>query len=219
MPRSRKSRAIPLLTLWAFVACYGENLYLYLSCWTVYIHGPYKIKWSARITEIITESTRKRKLGQWPVKLKENQVVKLFRIIRIHLRISHISFFFINKRILHGLFQWNDFTWQVLLNTCCCLPDSDKISAKVKQVWRKIIPRSQMYYRPPSIFALKTSKLMLLISAFPSHSFVIYFPDIERNLRDVTQWLPVSLSLSVVLYFSPKKNIYWTSPGINCCWI
>ena len=29
MPRSRKSRAIPLLALWASVACYRENLYLY----------------------------------------------------------------------------------------------------------------------------------------------------------------------------------------------
>ena len=30
MPRSWKCRAIPLPTLWAFVACYRENLYLYL---------------------------------------------------------------------------------------------------------------------------------------------------------------------------------------------
>ena len=29
-PRSWKGRAIPLLTLWAFVSCYRENLYLYL---------------------------------------------------------------------------------------------------------------------------------------------------------------------------------------------
>jgi hypothetical protein len=28
MPRSWKGRAIPLLTLWATVACYRENLYL-----------------------------------------------------------------------------------------------------------------------------------------------------------------------------------------------
>jgi hypothetical protein len=29
--RSWKSRAVPLLTLWASVACYRENLYLYLT--------------------------------------------------------------------------------------------------------------------------------------------------------------------------------------------
>ena len=31
VPRSWKCRAIPLLTIWVFVACYKENLYLYHS--------------------------------------------------------------------------------------------------------------------------------------------------------------------------------------------
>ena len=29
VPRSRKSRVIPLLTLWAFMACYGSTIYNY----------------------------------------------------------------------------------------------------------------------------------------------------------------------------------------------
>ena len=35
MPRSWKGRAIPLLTLWASVACYRENLYLYLHSFRI----------------------------------------------------------------------------------------------------------------------------------------------------------------------------------------